>query len=208
MIEKPAINGRKNNAASNYSLQAPCCDKHKSSKSVCFENLLNLIFHHTHCNTPKRVYEFTGPISSSLHPGNTASFEEMSQRWRAVGNFVFDLACPRFKPQPSRSRKEHVTGYQISSRSIFWKWSAKAWFADNFDKQSSIILTYRWFCVLFGIIKVQGLAFLVFQILMCLYFAEDVRKTSVTLHLIHAWRDQRNPSDEKNFAWTRAVSKR
>ena len=32
-----------------------------------------------------------GPISTSLHPGNTAPFEKMSQRWQAVGNTVSDL---------------------------------------------------------------------------------------------------------------------
>ena len=33
----------------------------------------------------------------------------MSQRWRAVGNTVFDLTGPRFEPQTSRSRDERVT---------------------------------------------------------------------------------------------------
>ena len=32
--------------------------------------------------------EFTGPISASLRPGNTALFEKMLQGWRAVGNTV------------------------------------------------------------------------------------------------------------------------
>ena len=48
-------------------------------------------------------------ISTSSRPGNTASFEEMLQRWRAVGNTVSDLADPRFEPQTSRSRDERVT---------------------------------------------------------------------------------------------------
>ena len=30
--------------------------------------------------------------------GNTAPFEEMSQRWRAVVNALSDLTDPRFKP--------------------------------------------------------------------------------------------------------------
>ena len=34
----------------------------------------------------KACNEFVGPISASLSPGNTASFEEISQRWRTVGN--------------------------------------------------------------------------------------------------------------------------
>ena len=53
--------------------------------------------------------ELAGPISASLRPGNTAPFEEMAQRWRAVGNTVSDLTGPRFEPQTSRSRDERVT---------------------------------------------------------------------------------------------------
>ena len=53
--------------------------------------------------------ELAEPISASLRPGNTASFEEISQRWRAVGNTVFDLIGPRFESQASRSRDERVT---------------------------------------------------------------------------------------------------
>ena len=49
------------------------------------------------------------PISESLHPGNTAFFEEMSLRWRAVGNTVFDLTGQRFELQISRSRDDRVT---------------------------------------------------------------------------------------------------
>ena len=48
--------------------------------------------------------EFTGPIFASLRPGNTA-FEEMSQRWRAVGNNVSDFTGPRFEPQTSFPRR-------------------------------------------------------------------------------------------------------
>ena len=44
-----------------------------------------------------------------MRPGNTAPFEEKSQRWRAVGNTVSDLTGPRFEPQTSRSRDERVT---------------------------------------------------------------------------------------------------
>ena len=53
--------------------------------------------------------ELAGPISASLRQGNTAPFEEMSQRWRAVGNTVSDLTGPKFEPQTSRSRDERVT---------------------------------------------------------------------------------------------------
>ena len=52
--------------------------------------------------------DLAGPISSSLHLGNTA-FEEMSQQWRAVGNTVSDLTGSRFELQTCRSRDEHVT---------------------------------------------------------------------------------------------------
>ena len=36
--------------------------------------------------------ELVESIYASLRPGNTASFEEMSQRWRAVGNTVFKFS--------------------------------------------------------------------------------------------------------------------
>ena len=58
---------------------------------------------------PKRVTSLRGPNLRSLRLGNTASFEEMLQRWRAVGNTVFDLTGPRFEFQTSRSRDERVT---------------------------------------------------------------------------------------------------
>ena len=54
--------------------------------------------------------ELAGPISASLRPHNTAPFEEMSHRWRAVGNTVSDLTGPRFEPQTSRSRDQLVGG--------------------------------------------------------------------------------------------------
>ena len=53
--------------------------------------------------------ELAGPISASLRPGNTAPFEEMSQRWLAVGNTVSDLTGQRFESQTSRSRDERIT---------------------------------------------------------------------------------------------------
>ena len=61
-------------------------------------------------NTPlaEACNEFAGPTSASLRPGNTAPFEEMLQRWRAVGNTAFDFIGPRFEPQTSRSRDERV----------------------------------------------------------------------------------------------------
>ena len=45
--------------------------------------------------------------------GNTAPFKEISQRWSAVGNIVFDLTDPRFEPQTSCSRDKSVTARPI-----------------------------------------------------------------------------------------------
>ena len=53
--------------------------------------------------------KFAGSIFASLRPSNAASLEEMSQRWRVVGNTVFDLTGTRFEPNTSRSRDESVT---------------------------------------------------------------------------------------------------
>ena len=58
--------------------------------------------------------ELAGPISASLHPGNTARLKEMLQRWRAVGNTAFHLADLRFEPKTARSRDEHVTARRTS----------------------------------------------------------------------------------------------
>ena len=88
-----------------------CYKRSKFSAKVCFFNtnqiksnlsLYSLDYAET-CN------ELAGPISSSLRPGNTAPFEEMSRRWRAVGNTVSDLTGPRFELETSRSRDERVT---------------------------------------------------------------------------------------------------
>ena len=51
--------------------------------------------------------------------GNTAPFEKMSQRWRAVGNTVSDLTGPRFGPQTSRSKDERVTA-RPTNWSVKW----------------------------------------------------------------------------------------
>ena len=50
--------------------------------------------------------EFVGPISASLRPGYTASFEEMSQRWQDVGNSVSGLTGLSFEPQTYRTAPE------------------------------------------------------------------------------------------------------
>ena len=57
----------------------------------------------------KPCNEFAGSISALFRPGNTAPFEGMLQRWRAVGNTVFDLTGPRYEPQASRSRDESAS---------------------------------------------------------------------------------------------------
>ena len=73
----------------------------------------NQIFDYTRCIRPKRVLSWRDPIFASLHPGNTARFKEMLQRWRAVGNTVSDLTGPRFEPQTSRSKDKRVTVRKI-----------------------------------------------------------------------------------------------
>ena len=49
-----------------------------------------------------------------LRSGNTAPFEEMLRRWRAVCNTVSDLTEPRFELQTFRYRDERVTARPIS----------------------------------------------------------------------------------------------
>ena len=49
--------------------------------------------------------------------GAPASFKEMWQRWRAVGNTMFDLTGPRFKLRNSCSRGKCVTS-RPTNRSI------------------------------------------------------------------------------------------
>ena len=66
---------------------------------------LYLLYYAEACNN------FAGPISASLRPGNTASCEEMTQRWQTVDNTVSDLTGSRFEPQTSRSRDEQVTAW-------------------------------------------------------------------------------------------------
>ena len=51
-----------------------------------------------------------GIISALFRQGNTASFEEMLQRWLADDNIVCDLTGQKFGPQSSRSiRNKRVT---------------------------------------------------------------------------------------------------
>ena len=62
-----------------------------------------------------------GSISLSLRPGKAASFEEMSQRWRAVGSTVSDLTGPRFEPQTSRFSNERVTARPTGRLQLSYK---------------------------------------------------------------------------------------
>ena len=96
---------------SNKEIQGEIAVKRFVTLQYCFDCfvksnqifLLYSLYYAEACN------ELTGPISASLRPDNTAPFEEISQRWRAVGNTASDLTGPRFEPQTSRSRDESVT---------------------------------------------------------------------------------------------------
>ena len=57
---------------------------------------------------PNQIFRYA-ICTCVIAPGNAASFEEVLQRWRAVGNCVFDFTGLRFEPQTSRSREERVT---------------------------------------------------------------------------------------------------
>ena len=54
-------------------------------------------------------------------PGSTVPFEEMSQRWRAIGNTVSNLTDLIFEPRTSRSRDERVTARPTGRSAIFYK---------------------------------------------------------------------------------------
>ena len=67
------------------------------------------------------VLRVRGAHPRLLRPGNSAPFKEILQRWRVVGNTVSDLTGPRFEPQTSRSRDEHVTALPTGSfTTIAW----------------------------------------------------------------------------------------
>ena len=70
---------------------------------------------------PKRVTSCGACLSvSTLRQGNTASIEELSQWWRAVGNTtVFELTGPRFETQISLSRNDRVTARSTVRKMIF-----------------------------------------------------------------------------------------
>ena len=54
------------------------------------------------------VYLVCGTHLRAIAPGQHIFFEEMLQRWRAVGNTVADLTGPKLEPQTSRSGDERV----------------------------------------------------------------------------------------------------
>ena len=56
----------------------------------------NQIFHYTRCIAPQPVKRWRAHLHVIATVGNTALFEEMSQRWRVVGNTVSNL---RFEPR-------------------------------------------------------------------------------------------------------------
>ena len=63
---------------------------------------------------PKRVTSLRG--SSPRHCARAtqlAPFEEMSQRWQAVGSTVSNLTCPGFEHLTSHSTDERVTARLI-----------------------------------------------------------------------------------------------
>ena len=63
----------------------------------------NQIFPSTCCIRPKRVTNWRKQFPIRCTANNTAPFEEILQRWRAIGIIVSDLISPRFEPQTSRA---------------------------------------------------------------------------------------------------------
>ena len=96
-----------------FSLVGVNAKKHLSlSSSLQTARMVVFFFYYTRCNTPKHVRSSPGPSPLTV-PGqhaNTGLFE-MSQRWRAVVNIVFDLTGPRFEHQTSRSKDELVAAW-------------------------------------------------------------------------------------------------
>ena len=103
----------KNNFNKDYSLMMIVCDyKIKSNLS------LFLLYYSEAC------IKFAGPSPRSIAPaGNTAPFEEVLLRWRAVSNAVSNLAGPRIEPPSPETNAlplDHLPGsfcdYNISKR--------------------------------------------------------------------------------------------
>ena len=66
-----------------------CIDLARNFKS-------NLSLYSVYC--AEACSEFVESIYASLCPGNTGFFKEMLQRWRVVGNTLFDLIGSRCEP--------------------------------------------------------------------------------------------------------------
>ena len=107
-----------------------CCVKVLSIAKAAGAKLYSLLVIESNLSLYSLCYteacnEYAGPTSASLRPRNTAPFEEMLQRWQAVGNTVSDLTGPRFKLQTSRSRDERVSARPTGLCTLFT--IAKIW---------------------------------------------------------------------------------
>ena len=58
--------------------------------------------------------KFARPISASLCPGNTASFEEMLLQWRTVGSTVFNSIARDLKLRPPASETNALPLEQLA----------------------------------------------------------------------------------------------
>ena len=88
---------------------------YKGDLKTLFSNL-----YYARCITPKRLTSSLGPFPRFIgFWSNKAPFEEMSQRWRAVGNSVFDLTGRRYilrSPPPKTNALEARTFYILNSK--------------------------------------------------------------------------------------------
>ena len=75
----------------------------------------NQIFHYTRFITAKRVTSLRGLSPRPCAVATTTFYEEISQRWRAVGNTVFDLTGPRFEPETKAMPLGQLAGTMYST---------------------------------------------------------------------------------------------
>ena len=107
----------------------------------------------------------------SLRSGNTVSFEEMLQRWRAVGSTVSigNLTGPRFKPQTFRSRDEpdFILNLKLLKTKCLQQ-QTKYYLANN------------------------GCCGLIYSILLCFYFTKKtlIMRNAVEVFLARSWKLQ------------------
>ena len=76
--------------------------------SLSYSNASNQIFQLYRCISLKRVTSLWADLRAIAPAGNAVPFQELSHRWRAVGNIVCDLPGPRFEAQTSLSRGDRV----------------------------------------------------------------------------------------------------